>query len=516
MSVYDTKEIGKVKIVMLAGSGGGGASTLTDLSDVNIESPTNGQGLIYNSALQKWINGNSGNTYTAGTGIGITNNTIFNTLPGARCGVIDSISSNYAHTEIITNTNETFKDGELIILRGATSGTAQALRIQYAAAAASVYDYNFYDTEGTAQSISVSANTVLVIQLNATFHRAIVLAEIDISGGGSSDAYALAGMGKEVSYSNQTITTDIELFRSPKVGDRFLIYFPDSCSNPQSLVINVNGTPTTLSWEIVGGDTYKGLCAIEVKAGMISALALKKIWLEDELSAGTGISIVNNIITNTAPQLGENVGDRTYTTAITDGDLGNVPLNNDYVILNFKAAAQPDSTTGKYTIMEAASSYHLYAALVDMAGNDYTAEIPAGTTLICKNKDGGDGTSADPYKITVLGIGSGGGGDELNDLSDVNISSPSNGQVLGYNSTSGKWENKTQEVYFDATATLSTSTTTTVTFTESEITTSSVIDIAVSEWGLTPEDVTVTTGVCTVTMPKVSTARSITVRIYVR
>lgn len=70
--------------------------------------------------------------------------------------------------------------------------------------------------------------------------------------------------------------------------------------------------------------------------------------------------------------------------------------------------------------------------------------------------------------------------------------------------------------YFEQSATLSTSTTTTVTFTESEITTSSVIDIAVSEWGLTPEDVTVTTGVCTVTMPKVSTARSITVRIYVR
>ena len=72
------------------------------------------------------------------------------------------------------------------------------------------------------------------------------------------------------------------------------------------------------------------------------------------------------------------------------------------------------------------------------------------------------------------------------------------------------------EVYFDQTATLSTSTTTTVTFTESEITTSSVIDIAVSVWGLTPEDVTVSTGVCTIVMPKVSTAQTIAVRIYVR
>jgi ABC-type uncharacterized transport system ATPase subunit len=86
------------------------------------------------------------------------------------------------------------------------------------------------------------------------------------------------------------------------------------------------------------------------------------------------------------------------------------------------------------------------------------------------------------------------------------------GTVLSIAGASGG----TQEVYFDATATLSTSSTTTITFTQSAIKTTSVIDIAVSEWGLTPEDVTVTTGVCTVTMPKVSTARSITVRIYVR
>lgn len=39
------------------------------------------------------------------------------------------------------------------------------------------------------------------------------------------------------------------------------------------------------------------------------------------------------------------------------------------------------------------------------------------------------------------GNGVGGGGTTLIALSDVNISSPSNGQVLTYNSTSGKWEN---------------------------------------------------------------------------
>ena len=70
--------------------------------------------------------------------------------------------------------------------------------------------------------------------------------------------------------------------------------------------------------------------------------------------------------------------------------------------------------------------------------------------------------------------------------------------------------------YLEQTVTLSTSASTTVTFTDAKITTSSVIDLAVSEWGLTPDDVTVATGVCTVTMPKADSAHSVIIRIYVR
>ena len=507
MSLYDTRAIDKVKVVMMkgeTGGGGGGASALTELSDVDISYPYDGQSLIYDSNNQKWVNGNA---YTAGAGIILNNKQFRNAYRNARLGKIDTISSGYAHTEIDMQTSESVGSGSVVILKSEVSGTANTLRIQKSSTPSDVLDRPFYEWDGTATSVNITAGDLLIITFDMTTgYRAQVLDIIPESSGGGdtsqvkyqivtkstggNDAsitvkkyvdgtlktstdylysvleggvtidglisleygtiplsytytllqastthsagyayswgynqtvdfedtfivenvvHSLAGMGKEVSYSNQIITTDIELFRAPKVGDRFLIYFPDSCSNPRSLVINVNGVATTLSWEIIGGDTYKGLCAIEVKAGMLSAMTLKKVWQEDELSAGTGISISNNTITNTAPQLGENVGDRTYTTAITDGDLGNVTLSDDYVILNFKASAQPNSSTGKYFIQEAASSYHLYAALVDMAGNDYTDDIPAGTTLICKNKDGGDGTSADPYLVTVLGIGSGGG-----------------------------------------------------------------------------------------------------------
>ena len=43
-----------------SGGGGGGASALSDLLDVQLTNPTNGQALIYNSTLCKWVNGSAG------------------------------------------------------------------------------------------------------------------------------------------------------------------------------------------------------------------------------------------------------------------------------------------------------------------------------------------------------------------------------------------------------------------------------------------------------------------------
>ena len=40
--------------------GGGGSSTLSGLTDVDISNPTDGQVLVYNAASQKWVNGSAG------------------------------------------------------------------------------------------------------------------------------------------------------------------------------------------------------------------------------------------------------------------------------------------------------------------------------------------------------------------------------------------------------------------------------------------------------------------------
>lgn len=41
----------------VSGGGGGGASELADLDDVNISSPTDGQGLVYDATNDEWVNG---------------------------------------------------------------------------------------------------------------------------------------------------------------------------------------------------------------------------------------------------------------------------------------------------------------------------------------------------------------------------------------------------------------------------------------------------------------------------
>lgn len=64
--------------------------------------------------------------------------------------------------------------------------------------------------------------------------------------------------------------------------------------------------------------------------------------------------------------------------------------------------------------------------------------------------------------------------------------------------------------------TLSTSAATTVTFTNAKITANSIVDLGFSEWGIFPDDVVCTSGVCTVTLPQVESAKTITVTLFLK
>ena len=112
----------------------------------------------------------------------------------------------------------------------------------------------------------------------------------------------------------------------------------------------------------------------------------------------------------------------------------------------------------------------------------------------------------------------GGGAASLDDLTDVEITTPSDGQFLKYNSSDSEWQNVT--VIDDTTtsaskvwssnktnteiakkedaATVLTSTltsgSTSLTFSNAAITTTAMYDVYADKYGLTPTNITVTTG----------------------
>lgn len=135
--------------------------------------------------------------------------------------------------------------------------------------------------------------------------------------------------------------------------------------------------------------------------------------------------------------------------------------------------------------------------------------------------------------------GTGGGGtSSLDDLSDVEIDTPSNGQVLRYNTLDSEWQNMTLisdsttsgstvwssnktnselESKEDAptilTSTLSAGSTS-LTFSNAAITTTAMYDVYADKYGLTPTDITVTTGQAVLTFDAQSS--NVSVKLVIR
>lgn len=210
MSLENTHDIGNVKIVMLAGGGGGGS-------------------------------------YSAGSGISISNSVITNIRKGALTGVVDSISGNIAHTQI-TGARDTFAAGALILLQSEAAGTANNLRIQYGAQSSESQTFAIYDTSSTAASVTIASGDTVIMMIDNTGYRAIILNVLSASGGSS---YAGLGIGKKKTVTNNVIDTDIDLHRAPIVGDRLLIYFDEKVTNPTGLTTYNNGTAVTSGLENV-------------------------------------------------------------------------------------------------------------------------------------------------------------------------------------------------------------------------------------------------------------------------
>lgn len=118
-----------------------------------------------------------------------------------------------------------------------------------------------------------------------------------------------------------------------------------------------------------------------------------------------------------------------------------------------------------------------------------------------------NGTETDVYAPSGSG-----GASALTDLSDVAISSPSNGQILTYNNSTSKWGNSDIPLpYKEVTGTLS-SGNTSITLSDASITTSSTIDIY-TDGDVDYNSVSVSTGSVTITFDAQSSNLGVKVRV---
>ena len=120
------------------------------------------------------------------------------------------------------------------------------------------------------------------------------------------------------------------------------------------------------------------------------------------------------------------------------------------------------------------------------------------------------------YRTVQEALDNTGGGGGTSDYTKLTNKPSINSVTLAGNKSLADLGIQPADIYFDETATLSTSETTTVTFTDEAILATSVIDIAISEWGIIPESLTTTAGSCVIVLPIVETAATVTVRIYVK
>ena len=105
---------------------------------------------------------------------------------------------------------------------------------------------------------------------------------------------------------------------------------------------------------------------------------------------------------------------------------------------------------------------------------------------------------------------------DLGDLDDVDISSPTNGQVLTYNSTSQQWENATPSggaSYTDVTGTL-TAGSTSITLSDASIDSTKTFDFYTDTFGVNPTAVSVASGSITLTFEAQQSAVEVKVRVW--
>lgn len=429
---------------------GGGASTLADLTDTNIVTPSNGQLLTYDSTSGKWINASAG----GGTGV-LTYEIVTKSTGGTSAAVT---VNKYVNKSRKASTDYLYSQAQTPVT------IDDKIVLDYGATASGKWTYRL---------------------LEASQDHAV----------GYSDSWAYsATVSKTEDYESQDNPDTLDAI------DDVNLTFPFGSGQP------ITFDATSGKWAnggvipIANGGTGNadGYIQTGIKANTVAATRSTIEGIDNTTSGvNSHVEGISNTISAGSSQAHAEGGQNTVSgqNAHAEGGQNKATANQAHAEgYGTTASGQNSHTQNTSTTASAASA---------SAAGSYTTAGYASQFVIGKYNNNKS------TNIFEVGIGANANakanGLELDTSGNLKVA----GTITDGN---GNELNK----YLEQTVTLSTSASTTVTFTDSSITANSFIEYACSQWDLVPESITGAAGSCTIVLPKVDSAQSVTVRIYVR
>lgn len=434
-------------------SGGGGASTLAGLTDTNIVTPSDGQLLTYDATSGKWINASAG----GGTGV-LTYEIVTKSTSGTSAAVT---VNKYINKSRKASTDYLYTQAQTPVT------IDDKITLDYGSTASGKWTYTL---------------------LEASEDHAV----------GYSDSWSYSATVSK--------TEDYESQDNPETLDAI---------DDVSLTLPF-GSGQPITFDATSGKWANGGVIPIANGGTGNADGYIQTGIKSNTVAATRATIegIDNTVSGVnahAEGISNNISAGS-SQAHAEGGQNNVSGQNAHAeggqnkALANQAHAEGYGVTASGQNSHAQNTSTTASAASASAAGSYTTAGYANQFVVGKYNNNKS------TNIFEVGIGANANAK----ANGLELDTSGNLKVAG-TITDGNGNNLSALAsYLEQTVTLSTSASTTVTFTDSSITANSFIEYACSQWDLVPESITGAAGSCTIVLPKVDSAQSVTVRIYVR
>lgn len=440
--------------IISATGGGGGASALVDLTDTEISSPTDKQALVYDATSQKWKNGDSSGFALdkVANGSVVSFNDGADDLPVVdltaqivpkQSGTGDPSPSNVRPISGFTGVNVT-RTGKNFFNPSTVFSEVGSYLCAMNITPNAVCNISFIDKD-----TSVSLSGIYFGFVNSNYSGGTLPSDgyrwciengvVQTTKINTRQGNILTGL---VAYPKNQTTIDTILARyniQIEIGESATEYVPFIAKNDYSV-----------TWQTEAGTVYGG--SIDLTTGVLTVThGLVTLDGQESWSYSTSGGQAR-VYSNISDAVHENTNDimSNIIKPVASAGGSYPPVNEGYVNMNgyITIGVDPSTITSADAWKTFLASQNMQLVYPLATPQTYQLTPKEVKTLLGNNTIFADtGNVSVDYQTeqasNIIELVGEGGASDLADLDDVDLTTPTDGQVLKYNGTSGKWENGT-------------------------------------------------------------------------